>query len=84
MKPIAPERYDLAFEFGGRFLRVQCKWATRRCDVVTIYCYSSRRGATGLSRKTYSANDIDLIVGTAANWSVVTLSPQRDLTVVTR
>jgi hypothetical protein len=63
LKPLAPERYDLAFDVGGRLLRVQCKWASRRGDVVTIYCYSSCRAATGLTRKTYSRNDADLIVG---------------------
>ena len=28
LKPLTEhERYDLAFEVGGRFVRVQCKWA---------------------------------------------------------
>ncbi len=66
LKPIAPVRYDLAFDLGNRFVRVQCKWASRRADVVTVYCYSSRRDAAGLRRKTYSVDDTDLIIGYCA------------------
>ncbi len=29
-------RYDLAFEVGGRLLRVQCKWAGVRGEVVMV------------------------------------------------
>ena len=54
-------RYDMIFDVGSRFLRVQCKWVTRRHGVVTVYCVSSRRTANGFSRRTYSADEVDAI-----------------------
>jgi hypothetical protein len=29
-------RYDLVFDTGSRLLRVQCKWAVRRGDVILV------------------------------------------------
>ena len=57
----AAERYDLVFDLGARFLRVQCKWAVRHGAVVIIRCYSSRRARTGLVHRSYSENEIDAI-----------------------
>jgi len=35
LKPLSDgHRYDLVFDVGTRLLRVQCKWAVRRGDVV--------------------------------------------------
>jgi hypothetical protein len=45
-------RYDLSFELGGEFHRVQCKWARRVGDVVIINLTSSRRTSTGAEVKT--------------------------------
>jgi hypothetical protein len=53
-------RYDLVLEVGGRFLRVQCKWAPLVGDVIVVRCYSCRRGRDGLLRRTYSATDVDV------------------------
>jgi hypothetical protein len=54
-------RYDLIFELGYRLLRVQCKWATRRGDVIVIPCYSCRRARDGLRHRKYTADEVDAI-----------------------
>jgi hypothetical protein len=52
-------RYDLVFELAGKFIRVQCKWAGRRGDVVVVPCLSRRRCADGLVSKPYTPEEID-------------------------
>jgi PD-(D/E)XK endonuclease len=59
-------RYDLIFDVGSRLLRVQCKWAVRRADVVVIRCRTCRRARTGLVHRSYAVDEIDLIVGYCA------------------
>ncbi|SRR6266511_2181684 len=54
-------RYDLVFDLGDRLLRVQCKWAARRGDVLVVPCRSCRRSAQGFSRRPYSAEEVDLL-----------------------
>lgn len=54
-------RYDLGIEIGGRLLRVQCKWARKLGDVVAINLVTSRRGANGYVKRTYSAKEVDAI-----------------------
>ena len=56
-------RYDLIFDLGARLLRVQCKWAARRGEVVAVPCQSSRRTATGLMVRSYTPDEIDAIAG---------------------
>ena len=59
-KPISDgERYDLIFDLRPQLLRVQCKFAVRRTDVMVVHCYSSRRTAAGLARRPYSDDEID-------------------------
>jgi PD-(D/E)XK endonuclease len=58
-KPVGDERYDLIFDLDGTLVRVQCKLARRRGDVVTIRCYSARRTPGGLLKRTYAAGEID-------------------------
>jgi PD-(D/E)XK endonuclease len=53
-------RYDLVLDVG-RLVRVQCKWAVRRGDVVDVSCRTCRRGANGFIRSSYTANEVDLI-----------------------
>src|SRR4051812_19565252 len=48
-------RYDLIFGFGARLLRIQCKWARLSDNVITIRCYSSRRGPGGHIKRSYRA-----------------------------
>ncbi len=54
-------RYDLAIDIGEKLLRVQCKWASRRGDVLTANCITSRYTPRGYRRTTYTANEIDAI-----------------------
>jgi prevent-host-death family protein len=56
-------RYDLVFEIGSRFLRVQCKWARleREGSVVYVQLASSRHTPGGYVRTTYSADEIDAV-----------------------
>jgi PD-(D/E)XK endonuclease len=61
-RPVLPTRYDLIFDLGPQLVRVQCKWAVRRGDVVSVRCYSSRRSGTGFVRRSYSPDEIDALV----------------------
>ena len=62
-RPVAEGgRYDLILDAGSGLLRVQCKYAQRRGDVIGIRCYSSRRGRGGLIKRRYTADQTDLIV----------------------
>ena len=54
-------RYDLILEAGSTLLRVQCKWAPKRGDVVIVRCYSCRRAREGLRKRCYSAAEVDVI-----------------------
>ena len=58
-KPLVERPYDLIFELETGLVRVQCKWAVRHGDVVTIRCYGGRRNSDGLLRRFYSADEID-------------------------
>src|SRR5215218_3645578 len=62
LKPLTEhERYDLVLGVGGRLLRVQCKWAKRKGDVVLVNLSTSRRGPIGHIRSSYSADAVDAI-----------------------
>ena len=52
-------RYDLIFAMKGGFVRVQCKWAAKREEVVVVTCLSNRRGPDGFIRLPYTADQID-------------------------
>jgi hypothetical protein len=52
-------RYDFIFGLESGLLRIQCKWATRRGDVVVVPCISCRRGRDGFVRRRYTADEID-------------------------
>jgi hypothetical protein len=54
-------RYDLAFDLGDRILRVQCKWASLRGDVLNIRCVTSRHTPHGYIKTTYSVAEVDAI-----------------------
>jgi prevent-host-death family protein len=63
LKPIAEHgRYDLAFDLGSEFLRVQCKWGgvtEGAISIRTIGCYHSP--TRGYVKTTYSRREIDAI-----------------------
>ena len=54
-------RYDLILAHDHRLLRVQCKWARRKADVVMIGCYSCRRTRSGLATRAYTSAEVDVI-----------------------
>jgi hypothetical protein len=62
LKPLNEgRRYDLVFDIGPRLLRVKCKWARRREDIVCVPLATSRLTPTGHVRTTYTADEVDLI-----------------------
>lgn len=63
MKPLTEhERYDLVLGIGGRLFRVQCKWASRRGEVIQIRLRSSYHSPTrGYVVKTYASDEVDLV-----------------------
>jgi prevent-host-death family protein len=56
-------RYDLVFEIGSRFHRIQCKWARleRNGSVIYVQLAGSRHTPAGYVRTTYSADEIDAV-----------------------
>jgi hypothetical protein len=54
-------RYDLVLDTGSRLLRVQCKWASRRGEVLNARTITSRSTSRGYLRSTYSAREVDAI-----------------------
>ena len=59
-KPLTDgERYDLIFDLRPRLVRVQCKWAGRRDDIIVVRCVSARRARDGLRHRVYTAEEID-------------------------
>jgi hypothetical protein len=61
LRPLSDERYDLMFDLGSSVLRVQCKWASVRGDVLVIRCRTCRRGRDGLIHRQYEPGEIDVI-----------------------
>ena len=61
-RPVAEGgRCDMIFDVETHLLRVQCKWATRRGEVLVISCQSARRCAEGFIRRTYTSEEVDAI-----------------------
>lgn len=62
LRPVGEgSRYDLVFDLGSRLIRVQCKWAPRRGEVVVVRCQSCRRGPDGQMWRPYTAEQVDAI-----------------------
>lgn len=56
------ERYDLVIGLGGRLLRVQCKWAPRRGDVICVRVSGSRHSPSkGYVKSIYSVDEVDAL-----------------------
>jgi hypothetical protein len=53
------ERYDVILDVGAQLLRVQCKYAPRRGEVVVIRLRTARRTSSGMLRTLYSSGEID-------------------------
>ncbi len=55
-------RYDLVLDTGPQLLRVQCKWARRKGEVVVVQARTCRHTpANGYVRTTYTAAEIDAL-----------------------
>jgi hypothetical protein len=53
-------RYDLVFDTGPELLRVQCKWGSRKSDVIAVRTSTCRHTPlNGYLRTIYSADEID-------------------------
>ncbi len=64
LRPLSDHgRYDLAFEIGGRLLRVQCKYGAlhRAPGVIKVNLQSSWCTPQGYVRNPYQAGEIDLL-----------------------
>ena len=56
------ERYDLVLGIGGELFRVQCKWASRRGEVIQVRLSSSYHSPTrGYVSATYGVDEVDVI-----------------------
>ena len=53
------ERYDLILDLHPTLVRVQCKTARLRGDVVVVPCRSGRRTRHGLLTRPYTSHEID-------------------------
>ena len=61
-RPISEgERYDMIFNLHPRLLRIQCKWATRRGDIVGMRIGTNRLTPDGYVRTTYTEDEIDAV-----------------------
>jgi hypothetical protein len=61
-RPVAEGgRFDMILAPGSQLIRVQCKWAARRGNVLVISCESARRGPEGMIRRRYTAEEVDAI-----------------------
>jgi hypothetical protein len=60
-RPVDDQRYDLILDLGAQLLRVQCKWAARRGDVIVVRCRTCRRGREGLIHRSYRPGEIDAV-----------------------
>jgi hypothetical protein len=75
LRPFGDERYDLIFDLRPQLLRVQCKWAVRRGDVVAITCRTNRRGPQGYILRCYGEGEIDAVAAYCAALEMCFLLP---------
>jgi prevent-host-death family protein len=80
LKPLTEhERYDLVFELGTHLLRVQCKWAQRKGDVVLVPCQGSWHSpGRGYVRTSYSPDEVDVIAAYCEELGACYAIPVRD------
>ena len=61
-RPVAEGgRCDMILGLDEKLLRVQCKWAALRKEVLIVRCYTFRRTREGWKKTTYSATEVDVI-----------------------
>ena len=74
-RPLDDERYDLILDLRPQLLRIQCKWAVRRGDVVAITVRTNRRGPSGYVHTRYTPDEIDAIAAYCAETKTCFLLP---------
>jgi hypothetical protein len=80
LKPIFEDRrYDLVFESDHGLLRIQCKWARCRDDVILVTARTCRRVAGGFKRTTYSPDEIDAVAAYCPDVECCYLMPVHDI-----
>jgi hypothetical protein len=67
LRPTTDERYDIVLDLRGRFVRVQCKWAALKGEVVAFPCRSCRRAREGLRHRPYRSEEIDAFAAYCAD-----------------
>ena len=60
LRPVMACRYDLAFDFGDRIERIQCKWGRIDGGVIAVRTSTCRHSPTrGYVHTTYAADEVD-------------------------
>ena len=68
LRPVTEgRRYDLVIDTGRTLVRVQCKWAPRKGDVVAISTRTCRYTPAGYVRTTYRSTEVDGIAAYCAD-----------------
>jgi hypothetical protein len=75
-KPLWDVPYDLILDLPGTLIRVQCKWAVVRGEVVDVRCRRCRRGSNGFIHRGYDADEIDAVAAYCAELDRCFLIPQ--------
>jgi hypothetical protein len=75
LRPIDDQRYDLILDIGQTVLRVQCKWAVRLGNVVSIRTRTCRRSRDGLIHRKYEPGEIDVIAAYCGETETCCLLP---------
>jgi hypothetical protein len=72
-------RYDLMFDIDGLLLRVQCKWAPRKGNVIVVNIRTSRLTPRGYVNTTYDSSEVDAIAAYCPDLDECFLIPIRDV-----
>ena len=76
LRPVVDgRRYDLVFDMGPRLLRIQCKWARLRGDVVQTCLRTNRTTPAGYVSTTYGSHEIDAFAAWCAQLGTCYLLP---------
>jgi PD-(D/E)XK endonuclease len=75
-RPVHDAPYDLVLDLAGLLVRVQCKWALARGDVVEVRCRRSRRGPDGFVHRGYERGEIDAVAAYCAELDRCYLLPE--------
>ena len=65
-QPLWDVPYDLILDLRHSLVRVQCKWASIRGNVIEVRCRRCRRGPDGFVHRGYESHEIDAIAAYCA------------------